>query len=241
MHDATFTRTVESYRLNLRGHRNSAPSVTFSESIYHYFPTDRILTMLKLTTILPLLAFFRSTFGQDRSIKWLIPSDLQPFDSITMYAKDTLTFVYTGNHDVYIHPTGNCNQDDRIFVGAQLAGSASYTFKDSEIDTNVTFVCDYLNHCTFGLTINVLVLEQPPSTAPSQVPSLSFAPSKSLVPTITSAPSDTPSTAPSSEPSDLPPPSTAPSQVPSVSFAPSTVPPRCLTFWIVTLTCLPAF
>jgi hypothetical protein len=178
-------------------------------------PCPSPFTMLKLATLLPLLALFKSAFGQDRILDWFLPYDPPSYDDITMYAKDTLTFNYTGNHDVYIHPTGNCAKDDGIFVGAQFAGSASYTFKDSEIDTTVTFACDYLNHCTFGMNINVLVLEPPPSAAPSQAPSVSTAPSTETTPAPTAAPA--PSQAPSVSVSTAPSMETTP--VPTVAPA----------------------
>jgi hypothetical protein len=160
-------------------------------------PCPSPFTMLKLATLLPLLALFKSAFGQDRILDWFLPYDPPSYDDITMYAKDTLTFNYTGNHDVYIHPTGDCTEDGRIFVGAQFAGSASYTFKDSEIDTTVTFTCDYLAYCSnFGMLINVLVLEPPPSAAPSQAPSVSTAPSMEMSLAPTAAPTVASTTAP---------------------------------------------
>jgi hypothetical protein len=177
------------------------------------------ITMLKLTTLLPLLALFKSAFGQDRSMDWFIPSDIEPFDSISMYAGDTLTFVYNGNHDVYIHPTGDCTQQDRIFVGAQFAETASYTFKDSEIDTDVTFACDYLNHCSFGLIINVLVLEPPPSAAPSSAPSVSPAPSMKTTVAPTLPPTVTPNDAPTAgDGDDKEPSAVAPAQGTLLAF-----------------------
>eukprot|EP00980_Cylindrotheca_fusiformis_P003772 scaffold834_cov123-Cylindrotheca_fusiformis.AAC.19 len=150
--------------------------------------------MLKLATLVALLVLNKSVLGQDQTIGWFIPENGQ-MDPITMHAGDTLTFNYTdGNHEVYIHPLGNCSEDGRVFVGERSAGPASYTFKDSEIGTNVTFACDYVNHCEYGQIINVEVL--PSSTDCSSTRSSS----NPLCDSPTIAPNDSPTaTAPTGD------------------------------------------
>jgi hypothetical protein len=118
-------------------------------------------------------------------------------------------FSYTSNHNVHIHPTGNCTKTGSILVGAQGAGTASYIFKEEEVNTTVFFACDYQKYCEFGQFVNFNVVEEINTMAPSaasDAPSMTtMAPSVS--PTFASmAPSGSPSTsmAPSGSPSSAP-------------------------------------
>lgn len=71
--------------------------------------------------------------------------------------REQVTFNYGPNHDVHIHPSGNCTEDGRILVGAQGAGSATYTFTESDGGTDVSFACDFFSHCENGQIVTFTV------------------------------------------------------------------------------------
>jgi len=85
---------------------------------------------------------------------------------------DTVTFEWTGTHNVYIHPSGDCSTDGAIEVGE--TSPTSYTFTAVG---NVTFACDVPNHCQDGgMILKTTVAEanggtptagETPPTAPS--------------------------------------------------------------------------
>ncbi|KAL3930734.1 MAG: hypothetical protein SGBAC_011637 [Bacillariaceae sp.] len=157
--------------------------------------------------------------GATTVLEWSLPDDLQPYEQISVFAGDSIQFDYPGNNINVLRTSGTCDSTDSELVGGAGEGSATYTFSDDQIDSVITFAAGYWNFCGFGMIINVLVLEPPPSAAPSEIPS--------------SAPSETPSLAPSqisvlvlapseSEASEVP--SDAPSLVPTGPFGTSSAP-----------------
>lgn len=111
-------------------------------------------------------------------------ADSGPFAAITVNVGDTLIFNWTsGNHDVWIHPSGSCAQTNRIPVGA-VTGS-SYTFKAEDVG-DMLFTCDvpvpehaYTNHCKSGQKLPVVVENQviaTPAPTPAPTPALTSAP-----------------------------------------------------------------
>lgn len=132
--------------------------------------------MFKLSLLLSFLALINVSNGE--IIAWALKQDGVPYDPISMFAGDTITFQYPPDRiDVHLHPSGTCNDTDAELVGLGGAGNAAYTFKDSQIDTNVTFAAQFWNYCElYGMIINVLVLEPPPSSSPTSAPSKTAAP-----------------------------------------------------------------
>jgi hypothetical protein len=76
-----------------------------------------------------------------------------------------VTFNYVDPHNVYIHPSGDCTEDDKILVGATGAGSATYTFKSSDAGADVTFACDFSAHCEAGQIITFSIGRSWPSVS----------------------------------------------------------------------------
>lgn len=78
---------------------------------------------------------------------------------------DTIVFSWTGNHNVYIHPTGNCTEDGAILVGDNTAFYGSYTFTEDDAGQEIYFACDVGTHCEEGgMYLTVMVM----GTSPTQ-------------------------------------------------------------------------
>lgn len=154
----------------------------------------------KIVCILSLASILQSSLGRDVELGWFIPGSTDGFPDKFVVPGDTAIFTYTANHDVHIHPTMDCDDTGAILVGAQGAGSASYTFTEAEVNTTIFFACDYIQHCEFGQFIRFNVVEEistmPPSVAPSDMTM-----SPSAAPSIaTMAPTGSPSSSPSGMP-----------------------------------------
>ncbi len=89
---------------------------------------------------------------------WVVPFN-GPKDTLTATVGDTIKFTWTGMHDVHIHPTMNCDLDERKEVGLGLGSgpihSAEYTFveEDGSPEGNrIFFSCDIGRgaHCRYG-------------------------------------------------------------------------------------------
>ncbi|CAJ1970298.1 unnamed protein product [Cylindrotheca closterium] len=160
--------------------------------------------MFKLSFLLSFLAIFNISNAE--IIEWNLQESLMPYAPIAMFAGDTITFQYPGdNIDVFLHPSGSCNDTGAELVGAAGAGNATYTFKDSQIDTNVTFACQHWNFCSeFGMIIDVLVMEPPPSSSPTMAPSKTAAPTTSEPTAAPVARATPPPTSSSGTPPDTP-------------------------------------
>jgi plastocyanin len=84
---------------------------------------------------------------------WYIPYDGPK--TLTANVGDTITFGWNTGHNVYIHPTMDCELDGVIFVGD--TSPTSYTFTDADADadadgTDMFFACDIGSglHCKNG-------------------------------------------------------------------------------------------
>jgi len=90
---------------------------------------------------------------------WQIPGDGGPLPPITgVRVGDTLTFDWTGTHDVHIHPVNTCDQANRIVVGT--SPGASYTVQEADAGSDIFFACDVFSgaHCNNGMIMTVSVL-----------------------------------------------------------------------------------
>jgi plastocyanin len=125
--------------------------------------------------------------GADISVDWFIPN-AATLPSMTAAVGDTATFTWTGFHDVYVHPSGTCDEAGRILVGASTG--AAYTFVEADVG-ELVFACDVSAHCEQGLILTFTV-----SAGTSAPTSSTPAPSKS--PSVTSAPSVAPTQTPTS-------------------------------------------
>lgn len=82
-------------------------------------------------------------------------------------------FNYASNHNVYIHPTGTCDEMGRILV-SDIVGPASYTFSASDAGRTRTFACDIGAHCESGqiISFQVEATTSAPTMTPSAAPTL---------------------------------------------------------------------
>ncbi|KAL7573391.1 hypothetical protein ACA910_006499 [Epithemia clementina (nom. ined.)] len=68
----------------------------------------------------------------------------------TAYVGDTFTFLFeTGAHNVYIHPTEECDPSGSYLVGMAGEGATRYTFQERDVGRRV-FACQIGNHCYSG-------------------------------------------------------------------------------------------
>jgi plastocyanin len=79
---------------------------------------------------------------------WYIPYDGPK--TLTANVGDTITFEWNIGHNVYIHPTMDCELDGAISVGN--ISPTSYTFTDADDGTDMFFACDIGSgsHCKNG-------------------------------------------------------------------------------------------
>jgi len=74
---------------------------------------------------------------------WVIPQ--QPLPEIDVEVGQTIRFNWNGPHNVYLHPTGTCDEEGAIKVGEETG--ASYTFTSDDIGSTLFFSCDVGQHC----------------------------------------------------------------------------------------------
>lgn len=70
-----------------------------------------------------------------------------------------VTFEYGANHDVWIHPTGTCEETGKIAVGALGDSPVTYAFTAADAGKTITFACDTGSHCENGQIINFQIGE----------------------------------------------------------------------------------
>jgi hypothetical protein len=81
-------------------------------------------------------------------IDWIITS----YEAMQVSVGDTITFTYSSSHNVYLHPSGSCDQNNAELVGDTDAGSVTYTF---DAAGTYTFACNVGSHCNQGQIITV--------------------------------------------------------------------------------------
>ena len=102
--------------------------------------------------LLLLCIFPLNVYGEDVAINWII----KKYESESVQVGDTVTFTFSSNHNVFIHPSGDCDETGRIDFGGS-ASPATYTFAEDDIG-EVVFACDVGSHCGQGqiVTFNVI-------------------------------------------------------------------------------------
>mmetsp|Transcript_33300 Transcript_33300/g.79585 ORF Transcript_33300/g.79585 Transcript_33300/m.79585 type:complete len:225 (+) Transcript_33300:1774-2448(+) len=87
------------------------------------------------------------------TVDWRVTS----YDDVTVRIGSVVEFVYAPYHDVYVHPTGDCSTDGRVFVSDEEDEWGAYTFDE---EGTVTFACDVADgaHCRAGQIVNFNVL-----------------------------------------------------------------------------------
>ena len=116
--------------------------------------------------LLLLCIFPLNVYGEDVAINWII----KKYESESVQVGDTVTFTFSSNHttNVFIHPSGDCDEAGRIDFGG-TSSPASYTFAEEDIGEMV-FACDIGSHCELEqiVTFNVIAGgEGTPTSAPT--------------------------------------------------------------------------
>lgn len=95
----------------------------------------------------------------DITLSWSIKSYAEQSAKVG----DTVTFTWGSGHNVFIHPTGTCDEAGAIEVG-QTSG-ASYTFTKDDVG-EVVFACDVQSHCESGQIVTYKVTEDDSNNNP---------------------------------------------------------------------------
>jgi hypothetical protein len=133
--------------------------------------------------------------AKDIPLNWTI----KQYTDQSAIVGDTVTFTWSGSHNVYIHPnkTDTCDKTERTEV-SKTSGK-KYTFKTSDVGV-VVFACDKSGHCAAGQIVKFNVTApangggaggKSPSDAPSDIPSESsdLTPEPTPAPTAATTPS----------------------------------------------------
>ena len=78
------------------------------------------------------------------NIDWVIQGN-NDHKAHIVYVGDTVMFLWSGIHDVYIHPTGDCSDNINVLMGKE-SGKIRYTFKMEDIGEMV-FACNIGSNC----------------------------------------------------------------------------------------------
>ena len=81
-----------------------------------------------------------------------------------MNVGDTVRFEWLGEHNVYIHPSGTCDESRSVFVGS--SSGSTYTFKSNDVG-DVFFACQVGSHCDAGQIVRFIVSNSSPTPAPT--------------------------------------------------------------------------
>lgn len=89
--------------------------------------------------------------------EWTLDSTVLPRNLVATVGT-TIMFSWSGTHNVYIHPSGTCDENGAIPVADGSVTSGSYTFTDSDVGKNIYFACDIASHCEdHGMHVSVFV------------------------------------------------------------------------------------
>jgi hypothetical protein len=127
--------------------------------------------MTLASTLLLALAIVSAVSAETFQVFW----DFIPNPPLDVKVGDTLAFTWlSGLHDIYIHPTLDCDETGAIalYAPATEGGSSAYTFlaEDASPDGNdMFFACDIVGHCDGG-NMNLAVKVFPADAAPTAAP-----------------------------------------------------------------------
>jgi plastocyanin len=103
--------------------------------------------------------------GKTMNVNWVI----RAYGPMTAGVGDTVSFAWGGNHNVFLHPSGTCNQRGSTLVGSQSARKGSFTFTKPG---KYTFACQVGSHCNQGQIVTFTVGgggSAPPPSGPAPV------------------------------------------------------------------------
>jgi plastocyanin len=125
--------------------------------------------------VLGLLLALSSMVQAERfEIEWAIPTSGTFYEDRTARVGDTIVFNWDpASHNVYIQPSGNCeDHTDEIFVTQQ--GGTEYVIPSDFSGKTLFFMCNVGSHCERGMSVKVKVegsLAEGPAPSPAGSPS----------------------------------------------------------------------
>ncbi|KAL7573374.1 hypothetical protein ACA910_006483 [Epithemia clementina (nom. ined.)] len=120
----------------------------------------RLLLALLVWQGLLVISITPAAAATEIPIDWFVPGG-GSLASVTAAAGDTLVFNFqTGSHNVYLHPSGTCNETNSEEVGSLGGGATNYTLQNSEIGSILVFACHVSDHCDQGQIMSVTVTAQ---------------------------------------------------------------------------------
>mmetsp|Transcript_29788 Transcript_29788/g.28655 ORF Transcript_29788/g.28655 Transcript_29788/m.28655 type:complete len:171 (-) Transcript_29788:247-759(-) len=132
--------------------------------------------------VIALISGISPVTGENFSIIWIIPeSQNDNYKQKTAVIGDEVTFNFVSGHNVYIHPSGTCDETDRRLVGE--TSGAKHTFLEADEGT-VVFACDAGDHCEDGQIISFSVTSTTTPVADTTPPTA--APTPPVTPTTSS-------------------------------------------------------
>ena len=119
----------------------------------HTITVDRQMHLARA----PIIALVSAVLGTQRGsaqnvdVDWVI-SPAPPPETATVGG--TATFTWSGYHNVYVHPSGTCDDANAVLVGS--SSPAVYTFTSDDVG-DVVFACDVGSHCESGQIVTFTV------------------------------------------------------------------------------------
>jgi plastocyanin len=126
-------------------------SFSFSTSLSSTFPSV-VLTIALFFALLFTTTTTTTTTAETITVdNWYIPPYNGP-KTLDAKVGDTIVFewntVPSTAHNVFIHPTMDCELDGAFIVGD--VSPTSYTFGPTDAGTDMFFACNIGSHCNYG-------------------------------------------------------------------------------------------
>jgi len=111
-----------------------------------------------------LLVGLHAVMGAETILLWSV----QEYDDKTAQVGDTVTFDFSGSaHNVFIHPSGDCDETGAIEVGT--SGPVTYTFKKDDAGKDMLFACDVGGHCEDGQSVKFTVADDSSAASTARI------------------------------------------------------------------------
>lgn len=110
---------------------------------YSFAPVAAFLVLVGLSAV---------AAAETTTLAWSV----QSYDAETANVGDKVTFDFSGSgHNVFIHPSGDCDDTDAIEVGT--SGPVTYTFTEDDAGKDLVFACEVQGHCEAGQFVKFTV------------------------------------------------------------------------------------
>eukprot|EP00977_Amphora_coffeiformis_P009134 scaffold2072_cov162-Amphora_coffeaeformis.AAC.2 len=99
--------------------------------------------------------------------QWTLPANLA--QDLVASVGQTIQFSWLGVHNVFIHPSGSCDETGAVLVApTEYDGSGMYQFTEADAGKEIVFACDVSTHCEEGgMHMRVLVTGGGETSQPS--------------------------------------------------------------------------